>query len=386
MAAPGNFDMEALQVMLKAMFETFGDKHMEKIDKIDQNIAELKEDNKNINNKIEQQSEKIDQKLEQQSENFKQDTIKITEGLENVKQDTIRITKNIAELKIDNMRIKQSIIDCKRDLTEEINETNVRIDTLENTCKLALHEQAMKCENTHKTLRLECREYINELHETINKQLSKNTSKQDEKIQSAIDRLENKIDMVTSKIKYTNKYENVYELMAYQKHQDIRISHNVETDMFHYTQNARIKHSTSPQTRVNYHTKYKTRTCEIKRNRDKYNHECKLEIKRKHCKFKCFGATHVVEKPYDHVARVLSIQCIRENATEGETQTEREKKCINQRFYFHTVTQSEVREKNKERERGTSRRRLSCSYHTITGNGTKDVAVCTCTVLNKIFY
>jgi hypothetical protein len=334
MAAPGGFDMEAFRIMLQAecdrLFEKMDQKFGQVINKIDQNIAELKEDNKSIkseiaevNNKLEQQSERLDQKLEQRSENFKQATIKITEGLQDVKQVTRKIMESIQEIKKGKAEIKRSIIDGNQQLTEKLNETNLRIDKLENTCKLALQEQAMKCENTHKKVRLECRENINELHETINKQLIINTSKQDEKIQSAIDRLENKIDMVTSKIKYTNKYENVYKLMSYQSLYDIQSLYNVKMCSTQ-TQDARNKRNTSLKTRVNYHTKYKTRTCEFKQKCDNYSRKYKREIILKHTKYKRFETMQSVShgiryKETCDVGDAERMSCGRDRERDGES-------------------------------------------------------------------
>ena len=84
-------------------------------------LDELQESNK-------KQTESLENKLELQSENFRQDTIKIIESLEELKIDNL-------QLKQDTIEIKQRIIDSNAQLTEKINDTNIRIDTLENNFK-----------------------------------------------------------------------------------------------------------------------------------------------------------------------------------------------------------------------------------------------------------
>lgn len=268
MATPGGFDMEAFRIMMQAMCETLLNQKIGRLEnKIDQNIKELKEDNKSLNSKIVE----VNTKIGQQSENFKLDQIKINKKLEQrteiVKQATIKITESLEELKNGNIEIKQCTIDSNIQLTEKIVDTKAGIDALENNVKLSLHEQTVKCENEHKELRLEWRQDIKDVHKQINGKLITSTCVQNEKIQTAIDRVEekmnNKIDALTNKIKEekqgTIKYDSVYKL-SYQYHRNIQI--NV------YTQDVKTisKDNTSPQTRSDYHNNYKTRKREVKQN------------------------------------------------------------------------------------------------------------------------
>ena len=52
------------------------------------------------------------------------------------------------------------------ELTEKIVDTNLRIDTLENNFKQALHEQVVRIENKQKELRLEWRKDLKEIAST----------------------------------------------------------------------------------------------------------------------------------------------------------------------------------------------------------------------------
>ena len=82
---------------------------------------------------------------------------------------------------------------CIRDrsleeLTEKIVDTNLRIDTLENNFKQALHEQVVQIENKQKELRLEWRKDLKESHKQINENLNDTLTtmmrEQDDKIQT----------------------------------------------------------------------------------------------------------------------------------------------------------------------------------------------------------
>lgn len=135
MAERGRLDMEAFQVLMRAMFEEYQNKQTEA---------------------IKQLTEDINKKMTVMDKNLTDSRVELKQHIKEINESMDEKLSNIAG------NLRQNIIDSTTLLSNEIRDTNTRIDTIENRFKKAIHEQDIVVEQESMELDTEIINIANE--------------------------------------------------------------------------------------------------------------------------------------------------------------------------------------------------------------------------------